>query len=65
MEQSEKLAEANKKNEMMLKYGKFKTSEEILNCKETIDQNYLDMVNMKLKLVIKGKQREHENSGSE
>ncbi len=37
---------------MMLRYGKFKTSEEILACKEQIDQNYLDIVNMKLKLIL-------------
>ena len=36
----------------MLKFGKFKTSEEILQCKEEIDQNYLDIVNMKLKLIM-------------
>ena len=34
-----------------MKFGKFKTSEEILTCKEEIDQNYLDIANMKLKLI--------------
>ena len=52
MQHSQKLAQATKQNEMMLKFGKFKTSEEILQCKEEIDQNYLDIVNMKLKLIM-------------
>lgn len=36
---------------MKLKHGKFKTSEEILACKEEIDKNYIEIVNMKLKLI--------------
>lgn len=52
MLQSDRLAQATKQSEMMLKFGKFKTSEEILACKECIDQNYLDIVNMKLKLIM-------------
>ena len=32
--ESEKLSEQTRQTEMMLKYGKFKTSEEILTCKE-------------------------------
>ena len=49
--ESEKLTEQTRQTEMKLKYGKFKTSEEILACKEEIDQNYIDIVNMKLKLI--------------
>ena len=51
MLESEKLSEQTKQAEMKLKYGKFKTSEEILACKEEIDRNYIDIVNMKLKLI--------------
>ena len=36
---------------MKLKHGKFMTSEEILACKDEIDQSYLNVVNMKLKLL--------------
>ena len=49
--ESDKLTEQTRQTEMKLKYGKFKTSEEILACKEEIDQNYIDIVNMKLKLI--------------
>jgi hypothetical protein len=41
---------------MLLKYGKFKTSEEILNKKEQIDRNYIDLVEMKLEMIEKGEQ---------
>lgn len=51
LSEAEKLKELVKNNEMKLKFGKFKTSEEILTCKEEIDQNYIDMANMKLKLI--------------
>lgn len=34
MQESDKLAQATQQSEMMLKFGKFKTSEEILQCKE-------------------------------
>jgi hypothetical protein len=36
---------------MLLKYGKFKTSEEILTKKEIIDRNYIDLLNMKLEMI--------------
>lgn len=36
---------------MKLKYGKFTTSDEILQHKEEIDQHYMDIINMKLKLI--------------
>lgn len=36
---------------MMLKYGKFKTSEEILLKKEAIDRSYIELVNMKLEMI--------------
>lgn len=39
---------------MLLKYGKFKTSEEILSKREIIDNNYIDLVNMKLKVIEAG-----------
>lgn len=52
LQESEKISEHAKQNEMMLKFGKFKTSEEILACKDEIDQNYIDMVNLKLKLIL-------------
>lgn len=51
MIESEKIEEITKLNEMKLKHGKFMTSEEILACKDEIDQSYLDVVNMKLKLL--------------
>ena len=34
-----------------MKYGKFKTSEEILSKKEIIDRNYIDLLNMKLEMI--------------
>ena len=52
LQESEKISEHAKQNEMMLKFGKFRTSEEILACKDEIDQNYIDMVNLKLKLIL-------------
>ena len=36
---------------MLLKYGKFKTPQQILDKKQMIDKNYIDMVNMKLKMI--------------
>ena len=36
---------------MKLKFGKFSTSDEILEHKEQIDQHYIDIINMKLKLI--------------
>ena len=36
---------------MKLKFGKFTTSDEILQHKEEIDQHYIDIINMKLKLI--------------
>ena len=40
---------------MKLKFGNFKTSEEILACKEEIDKNYIDIVNMKMDLILRGR----------
>jgi hypothetical protein len=40
-------------SENQLKYGKFKTSEEILQYKEEIDNNHVEILKMKLKLVQK------------
>lgn len=40
---------------MKLKFGKFKTSDEILACKEEIDKNYIDIVNMKMDLILNGR----------
>jgi hypothetical protein len=40
-----------KQKEMKLKFGKFTTSDEILQHKEEIDQHYIDIINMKLKLI--------------
>lgn len=62
LHESEKLSEMAKQNEMMLKFGKFKTSEEILACKDEIDQNYIDIVNMKLKLIINQDEEEDNES---
>ena len=36
---------------MLLKFGKFRTSEEILEKKEIIDRNYIDLLNMKLSII--------------
>lgn len=36
---------------MLLKYGRFNSSEELLNKKDAIDKNYIDLVNMKLQLI--------------
>ena len=47
-EKKEKQAELK---EEKLKFGKFKTAEEIVNYKWSIDKNYLDIVNMKLRLI--------------
>lgn len=49
--QSEKLEELARQKEMKLKHGKFTTSEQILQHKEEIDQHYMDIINMKLKLI--------------
>lgn len=49
--ESLKLSEDTKLKEQKLKYGKFKTAEQILAHKWQIDKNYIDMANMKLKLI--------------
>ena len=49
--ESEKLEELARQKEMKLKFGKFSTSDEILQHKEQIDQHYIDIINMKLKLI--------------
>lgn len=50
-----KLEQLTKNSENQLKYGKFKTSEEILQYKEDIDNNHIEILKMKLKLATNGK----------
>jgi hypothetical protein len=49
-----KLEQMTKLSENQLKYGKFKTSEEILQYKEDIDNNHLEILKMKLMLAANG-----------
>ena len=53
--ESFKLEQLTKNSENQLKYGKFKTSEEILQYKEEIDNNHIEILRMKLKLAANGK----------
>jgi hypothetical protein len=50
-----KLEQLAKNSENQLKYGKFKTSEEILQYKEDIDNNHVEILRMKIKLAANGK----------
>ena len=50
-----KLEQLTKNSENQLKYGKFKTSEEILQYKEDIDNNHVEILRMKIKLAANGK----------
>lgn len=43
-----------KQSENQLKYGKFKTSDEILQYKEDIDNNHIEILKMKLMLAANG-----------
>ena len=49
--ESQKLEQLAKQKEMRLKFGKFATSEQILQHKQEIDQHYIDIINMKLRLI--------------
>ena len=53
--ESFKLEQLTKNSENQLTYGKFKTSEEILQYKEEIDNNHIEILRMKLKLAANGK----------
>lgn len=50
-QKSDVIDEEARRKEVLLKYGKFMSAEEILRCKEELDDHYLEVINMKLKLI--------------